>query len=112
MKNLVKVLSVAVIIGLLFTLGGCGSIGKKITNEVKTKISEQLDETTDRNSDNTDATEADATAAENTDSTKADSTAITTSDGKGMDWPTKNMGISPRFPVRLLLCLQTAHPDP
>jgi len=101
MKSLVKILSVTVIVGLLFTLGGCGSIGKKITNEVKTKISEQMDETTDEttdeNSDDTDATEADATEAdatnsENTDSTKADSTAITTSEGKGMDWPTKNMG--------------------
>jgi len=97
MKNLVKVLSVSVIIGLFFTLGGCGSIAKKITDEAKAKISEQMDETTDENSDNTDATEADATeadatASENTDSTKADSTAITTSEGKGMDWPTKNMG--------------------
>jgi len=97
MRNFVKVLSVAVIIGLLFTLGGCGSIAKKITDEAKAKISEQMDATTNENSDNTDATEADATEAdatdsENTDSTKADSTAITTSEGKGMDWPTKNMG--------------------
>ncbi|MEI8198474.1 MAG: hypothetical protein WCG21_00290 [Eubacteriales bacterium] len=89
MKKFVKVLSVAVIVGLLFTLGGCGSIAKKITDEAKTKISEQLDETTDENSDNTEDTQADA---DNTDSTKKDSTAITTSEGKGMDWPTKNMG--------------------
>lgn len=101
MKNLVKVLSVAVIIGLLFTLGGCGSIAKKIADEAKSKISEQMDESTDENSDDTDATEdtedtedteEDATDEENADSTKADSTAITTSEGKGMDWPTKNMG--------------------
>jgi len=95
MKSFVKILSVAVIIGLLFTLGGCGLIAKKITDEAKSKISEQMDETTDENSDNEDATddtEADTTAADNPDSTKEDSTAITTSEGKGMDWPTKNMG--------------------
>jgi len=87
MKNITKVLSVSLIIVLLVSLGGCGSIAKKIANEAKTKISEQLDETTDGTTDETQAQDD-----TNSDSTKADSTAITTSDGKGMDWPTKNMG--------------------
>jgi len=92
MKKFIKVLSVAVIIGLLFTLGGCGSIGKKISSEVKTKISEKLDESTKDDSEDTEAVES--TGADETDaeSTKEVSTAITTSEGKGMDWPTKNMG--------------------
>ena len=93
MKNITKVLYVSLIIALLVSLGGCGSIAKKIANEAKTKISEQLDETTDENSDQTQG--QDDTTAQgdtNSDSTNGDSTAITTSDGKGMDWPTKNMG--------------------
>jgi len=93
MKNITKLISVSLIIVLLVSLGGCGSIAKKIANEAKTKISEQLDETTDGNSDQTQGQD-DTTAQDdtNSDSTKADSTAITTSDGKGMDWPAKNMG--------------------
>lgn len=95
MRKVAKVLSVAVIIGLLFTLGGCGSLAKKITDEAKTKISEQMDETEDENEDETEDENIDDTEdADNTeaDDTEEDSTAITTSEGEGMDWPKKNMG--------------------
>lgn len=102
MRNFAKVLSVTVIIALLFTLGGCSALTKKITDEAKTKISEQLEETDDEDAEDTedteaaDETEADATEAEDTeaadDNTNGDSTAITTSAGKSMDWPTENMG--------------------
>ena len=101
MKNFTKVMSVSLIIAILFTLGGCGALTKKITDEAKTKISEQLDETK-KDTEETQApddTKADDTKAddttkadENSDSASGDSTKITTSDGKNMDWPKKYMG--------------------
>ena len=96
MRNFTKILSVTVIIALLFTLGGCSALTKKITAEAKAKISEQL-QSTDENSGDTedtqaaDDTEADATEATDG-TTNGDSTAITTSEGKGMKWPADKMG--------------------
>jgi len=107
MRNFAKVLSVTVIIALLFTLGGCSALTKKITDEAKIKISEQLEETDDEDDEDTedtedteeteDAEDTEADATETTDdTTNGDSTAITTSEGKGMDWPTDKMGdVSP-----------------
>lgn len=96
MRKFTKVLSVTLIIALLFTLGGCGSLTKKITDEAKAKISEQLE--TDKDDEDTEDTE-EAEDTQDAEDTKApddneddDSTAITTSDGKSMDWPTDNMG--------------------
>ncbi len=99
MKHLTKVMSVALVIAVLFTLGGCGALTKKITDEAKIKISEQLEETKGKDTDSEDTessddsnTEDTTQSDENTDSNSGDSTKITTSDSKNMDWPAKFMG--------------------
>jgi|GEM_PF-870575 len=103
MKNLLKILSVSVIIGLLFSLGGCSSIARKISNDAKTKISEGIqdamsEENNDEEKEDTDdedqteATEAQDDTDSDSNDNNDDSTAITTGEGNGMDWPTENMG--------------------
>lgn len=98
MKINAKILSILVIISLLFTLGGCSAIAKRITNEAKAKISENLVEDDEDSEDTEQAedTEEDETEPADTDTDTEDTAeepaAITTSDGKSMDWPTKNMG--------------------
>jgi len=97
MKNFAKVMSVSLIIAILFALGGCGALTKKIADEAKTKISEQLDTTKGNNKDSEDTQAQDDTndttqSKGNSDSDSGDSTKITTSDSKSMNWPTKSMG--------------------
>jgi len=97
MRNLLKILSVTVIIGVLFSLAGCGSIAKKISNEVGAKITSAINDakdTTDEDTgDTTDEDTGDTTADDTKDTadTSGDSTKITTSGGKSMAWP-KGMG--------------------
>lgn len=103
MKNLLKILSVSVIIGLLFSLGGCSSIARKISDEAKTKISEGIqdamseenddeDDEDTNDEDETEATEAQDDTDSDSNDNNDDSTAITTGEGDGMEWPTENMG--------------------
>ena len=99
MKNFARILSVSVVIAMLFTVGGCSALTKKITDEAKTKISEQIKDAVDKTDaaedteDTEDTKAADETNSDNNDEdTNNDSTAITTSDGKGMDWPADSMG--------------------
>lgn len=98
MRNFARILSVSVIIAMLFTVGGCSALTKKITDEAKTKISEQIKDAVDKteasgDEDETEDTqEADNTKAADDEDNNNDSTAITTSDGKSMDWPSDYMG--------------------
>lgn len=96
MKNFTKILSIMVIISMILTLSGCSFITKKITSEAKAKISEQLVKDDDDSNDTQAADDEDSEETQEPADTESDDTdepaSITTSDGKGMDWPEKNMG--------------------